>query len=44
MFQLLEILLQWTVGHMYPFELLFSPDICPEVGFLDHMVVQYLFF
>ena len=26
------------------FELLFSPDRCPAVGLLDHMVVLYLVF
>ena len=27
---------------MYPFELWFSPNICPGVGLLDHMVIQFL--
>ena len=26
------------------FELWFSPDICPEVGLLDHMVLLFLVF
>ena len=29
---------------MYLFELEFSPDICPEVGLLDHMVALFLVF
>jgi len=29
---------------MYLLELLFSPDICPGVGLLDHMVVLFLVF
>ena len=29
---------------MYLFELLFSPDICPGVGLLDHVVVLYVVF
>ena len=29
---------------MYPFELWFSPDICPGVGLLDHMVALFLVF
>ena len=29
---------------MYPFELSFSPDICPGVGLLDHMVSLFLIF
>ena len=30
--------------HMYLFELEFSPDICPGLGFLDHMVTLFLVF
>ena len=41
---LLKIVLQWTLGCMYLFELWFSPDICPGVGLLDHMVVLFLVF
>ena len=41
---LLWILLLWTYGCMYLFELKFCPDICPEVGFLDHMVILFLVF
>ena len=29
---------------MYLFTLCFSPDICPGVGLLDHMVVLFLIF
>ena len=29
---------------MYPLEFEFSPDICPEVGFLDHMAILFLVF
>ena len=29
---------------MYLFKLEFSPDICPGVGLLDHMVTLYLVF
>ena len=39
---LLLIVQQWTLGCMYPFELWFSPNICPGVGLLDHMVIQFL--
>ena len=41
---LLKIVLQWTLGCMYLFEVLFSPDICPVVGLLDHLVVLFLVF
>ena len=37
-------LMQWTLGYMYLFEVLFSPDICPGVGFLDHMTSLFLVF
>ena len=30
--------------YMYLFELCFSPDICPGVGFLDHTVILFLVF
>ena len=33
-----------TGGCMYLFELEFSPDICPGVGLLGHMVTLYLVF
>ena len=29
---------------MYLFELEFSPDICPGIGLLDHMVILFLIF
>ena len=32
MFWLLHIALQWTLGSLSPFELCFSPYICPGVG------------
>ena len=32
------------MGGMYPFKLWFSPDICPRVGLLDHMVTLLLVF
>ena len=41
---LLKIVLQWTLGCMYLFEVWFSPDICPVVGLLDHLVVLFLVF
>ena len=41
---LLWLVLQWTIGCMYPFELLFCPDRCPGVGSLGHMVVLYWVF
>ena len=37
-------MLLWTLGRMYLFELEFSPAICLEVGFLDHMVALFLVF
>ena len=33
-----------NIGCMCLFELWFSPDICPGVGLLDHMVILYLVF
>ena len=33
-----------SIRCMYLFELWFSPDICPGVGLLDHMVILYLVF
>ena len=36
-------MLQWTSGCLFLFELWFSPDRCPEVGLLDHIVVLFLF-
>ena len=41
---LLRIVLQWTLGCMYLFELWFSPDICLGVGLLDHMTTLVLVF
>ena len=38
------ILLQWTLGFFYLFELRFSPDICPGVGLQDHIVALFLVF
>ena len=38
---LLCIVLQWTLGSLYPFELWFPPDICPEVGLLDHITFHF---
>ena len=37
------ILLQWILKYIYLFELWFSPDICPGVGLLDHIVVLFFF-
>ena len=37
-------MLLWTLGCMYLFQLEFSPDICPGVGSLDHMVALFLVF
>ena len=36
--------LQWTLGCMYVLEFEFSPDICPGVGLLDHMLILFLVF
>ena len=36
--------LWWTMGYMNPFKPIFSPDICPKVGLLDHMVALFLVF
>ena len=44
MFWLLWIVLLWTQGFMYVFELWFCLDICPEVRLLDHIVVLCLVF
>ena len=41
---LLYIVLLWTLGCMYLFELWFSLDICPWVGLLDHIVTLFLVF
>ena len=41
---LLWRLMQWTLGCMYLFKLEFSPDMCPRVGSLNHMVVPVLVF
>ena len=37
---LLWIVLLGALGYMYLFKLDFSPDICPEVGLLDHVVAH----
>ena len=37
-------MLQWSLGCVYLFKLCFFPDICPEVGLLDHIVALFLFF
>ena len=37
-------MLQWTLGCMYLFKLWVTPDICPGVWLLHHMVVLCLFF
>ena len=39
---LLLIVLLGTMECMYLFELEFSPDICPAVRLLDHMVALFL--
>ena len=46
LFWLLWIMLQWTRGCRYFFQVVikFSLAICPEVGFLDPMVVLFLIF
>ena len=44
MSRLLWIVLWWTLGCMYLLGLWFSPDICPGVGLLDHMVALCQFF
>ena len=41
---LLRIVLLWTLGCMYLFELEFSLYIFPGVGLLDHMVALFLVF
>ena len=40
---LLWIVLQWTLGRMYLFELCFSPSICQGVGLLDDKVTIFSF-
>ena len=35
---------QYALGYMYLFESWFSPDRCPGVGLLDHMVILFLVF
>ena len=40
---LLQIVLQWTLGCVYFFELWFSPDVCPGVWLLDHMETVFSF-
>ena len=42
-FLLLLTVLLWTLECMYPFELEFSSDTCPEMGLLDHMVTVFSF-
>ena len=41
---LLWIVLLQTLGYMYLFKLEFSPDICPGMGLLDHVVSLFLVF
>ena len=41
---ILWIMLLWTSGCMYLFELWFCPDVCPGVELLDHMVILFLVF
>ena len=41
---LLWIVQLWTLGCMHSSELCFSPDACPGVGFLNHMVALFFFF
>ena len=36
--------LKWTTGVHVSFEIRVSPDKCPEIGLLDHMVILFLFF
>ena len=38
---ILWLVLLWTYGCMYVFELDFCLDICPAVGLLDHMVILF---
>ena len=33
-----------NMGYMYHFKVRFSPDICPGLGLLDHMVALFLIF
>ena len=33
-----------NIGYVYLFKLYFYPDICPEVGLLDHMTALFLVF
>ena len=40
----LQMVLQWTLGCIYPDELWFSPDICPGMELLGHMVTLFLLF
>ena len=35
---------QWTLGCIYCFELQLSPNICPGVGLLDHILAIFLVF
>ena len=36
--------LNWTIGVLVSFQIRVSPDICPEIGLLDHMVTRFLAF
>ena len=38
------IVLLWTLGCMYLFKFELSPDICPGVGLLDHVLTLWLIF
>ena len=40
----LFLVLQWTLGYIYLFELWFSPDRWPGVGLLDPVLILYLVF
>ena len=44
MLWLLWIVLLQTLGYMYLFKLEFSPDTCPGMGLLDHVVTLFLVF
>ena len=37
-------IIQWTLRCVYHFKVWFSPDRCPGVGLLDHMIALFLFF
>ena len=37
-------IIQWTLRCVYHFKVWFSPDRCPGVRLLDHMIALFLFF